>query len=396
MTKQRPRFLGRRRGPGPGVRAVTAREREELFRGLSAACPVGIFRADLDGCVTYANLRVQQLWALPEEALLGLGWLERVHPDDRPALLRGWTAANQEGRDFETTYRVVVDGIVRWVHGRSAVLRDTAGQPLATVGTVDDISERVRAEEHRLAVEHARQLEVRMQERDEVDRLKDEFLAVVSHEMRTPLSNMRLALGLVDVTELPEKYRRHFEILKVECERQFTLINDLLDLQRAEAGKSPPVPERIPLAEWLAQQLQPFASCAEERGVHLEWQTSPDNFAAFADRRQLERIVSELFNNACKYTPDHGSIYVEADFFSPQKLLLSVINDCLDLSPEELTRLFEKFYRSRNCAASRQRGSGLGLALVQQLVRGMDSDIRVEQNQGQIMFSFELPALEDG
>ncbi len=123
------------------------RESEEIFRGISVSCPAGIFQADLNGHVSYANPRVQEIWAMKQEELRGLGWITRLHPEDANALLDTWLAANRAGREFEREYRLLMpDQSVRWVHGRATVIRDRTGAPIATVGTVDDITERKRLE----------------------------------------------------------------------------------------------------------------------------------------------------------------------------------------------------------------------------------------------------------
>ena len=121
------------------------RASEERFRGISAASPVGIFHATLEGHVEYANPRLAEIWGVPAEDLLGLRWLDAVHPDDIDALLGGWTIANQSGSEFALRFRLVrmePDGQpeTRWVHGRSAVIRDAAGVPVGSVGTVEDIT----------------------------------------------------------------------------------------------------------------------------------------------------------------------------------------------------------------------------------------------------------------
>ncbi|MDF1504045.1 PAS domain S-box protein [Roseisolibacter sp. H3M3-2] len=118
-------------------------EAEERFRSLSACSPVGIFHAGLDGAVTYANPRLAEIWGVPAEAIAGHGWTARVHPDDLPTLLGAWTEALRAEREFEQPYRLVLeDGRVRWVHGRSAPLRDAAGTYVGVVGTIEDVTAR--------------------------------------------------------------------------------------------------------------------------------------------------------------------------------------------------------------------------------------------------------------
>jgi PAS domain S-box-containing protein len=129
-----------------GLRGALATSEAE-FRALSTASPAGTFRADLVGNVTYVNPKLASIWARPPSVLLGRGWLAAVHPDDAPALVAGWAAANAEGREYAHEYRIVrPDGTERVISGRSAVILDRAGRPTATVGTVNDITEERRAQ----------------------------------------------------------------------------------------------------------------------------------------------------------------------------------------------------------------------------------------------------------
>ena len=119
------------------------RESEERFRSLSTSSPVGIFESDVDGRLTYVNPCLVELHGGSAAALLGRGWVELIHPEDRDALVAGWSAALAEGREYAHDYRVVrPDGGTRWVRGRAAPLHDAAGAVVGTVGTVEDVTAR--------------------------------------------------------------------------------------------------------------------------------------------------------------------------------------------------------------------------------------------------------------
>jgi PAS domain S-box-containing protein len=124
------------------------RASEELFRGLSTSNPAGIFRADLNGNISYVNAQVVQDWQLSAEECMGRGWTRRVHPDDLAPLLKGWVQAISEERDYDQVYRIVLDtGEIRWVHGRSSPIRDAKGRLTGSVGTVYDVTSERRAHE---------------------------------------------------------------------------------------------------------------------------------------------------------------------------------------------------------------------------------------------------------
>jgi PAS domain S-box-containing protein len=122
-------------------------EAEQRFRSLSASSPVGIFHADLAASVTYANPRLEEIWGATQAEIRGHGWKARVHPDDLDALVATWWAALAAGAEYERRFRLrFAGGRVRWVHGRSAPLRDASGAYVGAVGTIEDVTERQATE----------------------------------------------------------------------------------------------------------------------------------------------------------------------------------------------------------------------------------------------------------
>ncbi len=131
------------------MRATEAlRQSEETFRGLCASSPAGVYQARTDGYVLYVNPVLAQSWEMTAEEMQGYGWKRRVHPDDLDALLQGWLTANNVVSSYEHIFRILLpSGEIRWMHGRSTVVCDTNGKPVASVGTTDDITKQRRAED---------------------------------------------------------------------------------------------------------------------------------------------------------------------------------------------------------------------------------------------------------
>jgi two-component system, cell cycle sensor histidine kinase and response regulator CckA len=121
---------------------------EEMFRGLCASSPTGVYRARIDGYVLYVNPVLANTWQMTEEEMLGHGWQRRVHPDDMERLAANWLRTNTVGESYEHIFRIVLPtGEIRWIHGRSTAIRGVDGKPVASVGTTDDITDRRRAED---------------------------------------------------------------------------------------------------------------------------------------------------------------------------------------------------------------------------------------------------------
>jgi PAS domain S-box-containing protein len=266
----------------------------------------------------------------------------------------------------------------------------------AKVVLANDITERQRTESLRLAQERTQQLEIQMEELQRLSRLKDDFLSTVSHELRTPMSNMKLAIHMLrQSTGKPEQQHRYLNILQEECSRETDLINNLLDLQRLEAKATSAIVSTIDLRGWLPNQLLPFLERAEQRQQTLTWAIEETLSPMATDRRSLERIVAELVNNACKYTNPEGSIHVQAALTEDERLQLAFRNSGPQIPPEELPRIFEKFYRIPSADPWQQGGTGLGLALVQKLVEQLYGHIAVHSFPEYTEFIVTLPTLAE-
>ncbi|MGD1864483.1 MAG: ATP-binding protein [Phormidesmis sp.] len=245
-----------------------------------------------------------------------------------------------------------------------------------------------------------------VRELEHVNTLKDDFLSTVSHELRTPVTSMRVALQLLEVTlkkehgldeaELQkpqiEKSRlaRYFCILQEECEREISLINDLLDLQRLDVGNHPMMIQPIDLPNWLPNLVNGFRPSATSREQDLTLSISDDLPELLSDLASIDRILAELINNACKYTPPQHSINVFV-IGGPHSVKLRVVNTGVEIDEKERQRIFDKFYRVPSADPWKQGGTGLGLALAQKLVDHLEGDISVASEPGQTSFTVELP-----
>ncbi len=240
-----------------------------------------------------------------------------------------------------------------------------------------------------------RKLEQRLAELQERYHFKDAFFSTVSHELRAPVANMRLAIQLLRLSSQQQKRDHYLNILESECGRARTLIDDLLDLQQLEQSKPVVTRETIVLDEWLPPLVSPFQLRAESRRQSLSLEIAPGLPALVTDRRSLERILVELLNNACKYTPPAGNIAVHWRAVASDNqwpvVELSVRNSGSEIPLQELPHIFDRFYRIPGQDIWQQGGSGLGLALVKKLVEQIGGSIRVESHSGETAFLVSLP-----
>ncbi|MGP1382174.1 MAG: PAS domain S-box protein [Thainema sp.] len=234
---------------------------------------------------------------------------------------------------------------------------------------------------------------------EKLNQLKDDFLSTVSHELRTPMANIKMATHMLAImlhqlssitrTNRIEQYLR---ILKDECDRELSLINDLLDLSRLQSNQKQPNPTTFDLGIWLSYVVPPFVERAESQQQTFQLELPSQAIVLTTDAADLDRIVAELLNNACKYTPAQETITVHLALTTDSNQVeLTISNTGTEIAAAERERIFDKFYRVPNNDPWKHGGTGLGLALVKQLVEHLSGTIHVSSPPQQVIFTIRLP-----
>ncbi len=239
-----------------------------------------------------------------------------------------------------------------------------------------------------------------------LNQLKDDFLNTVSHEFRAPATNMKMVLqlllaateqGQTFLTQMAEngtednRIVQYFKILQAECDREITLIHNLLNLQYLEAETRPLDLITLDLNEWLLHILEPYKLRTQNQQQQLIVQLASNLPPLTTDAACLSRIIVELLENACKYTPPHETITVSTEAL-PAQVLIHIHNSGIEIPPAEQLRIFDKFYRIPNNDPWKHGSTGLGLALASQLANHLHGSIEV--NSGDDLwtcFTLKLP-----
>ncbi|MBW4655334.1 MAG: GAF domain-containing protein [Kaiparowitsia implicata GSE-PSE-MK54-09C] len=238
-----------------------------------------------------------------------------------------------------------------------------------------------------------RAAQVQVQELERLNQLKDQFLSTVSHELRTPISNVKMAVYMLKTTTSEAKRQQYLGILESELAREAELINDLLDLQRLEENAFPLNLEPIHLSQWILDVLNPFRTRTQESKQTVRVQCPARLRPIVSDGTLLKRVLAELLNNACKYTPKGATIEltVTQDQRATPAITRFTLRNQADIPHGELPHIFEKFYRVLQVDRYKHGGTGLGLALVKRLVEQLDGTIEAQSMDGWTTFTVTLP-----
>jgi signal transduction histidine kinase len=243
--------------------------------------------------------------------------------------------------------------------------------------------------------------QAQVRELEALNHLKDDFLSTVSHELRTPLSSIKMAIEMLELSlstanqeqansPYAAKLDRYLKILRDECDREISLINNVLTLQQLEAGTQALLPTAIRLQEWLPQVAEVFEEQTRSAQQILQIEVSAHCPTIVSDLFMLDHILAELLTNACKFTPAGETITVAAQPTS-NTMLISVRSSGVEIPVDEWQRIFDKFYRIPSADPWRRGGTGLGLALVKKLAERLGGNVWVESARGWTRFTVELP-----
>jgi len=314
-------------------------------------------------------------------------YMERIHPDDRAMLQHNIEQVFRTGNDYSLEHRIILpDGTVRHVTGRGQATLSARGAVERMHGTVQDITELRMAEDA---------LRAAKDEAEAANSAKSDFLATMSHEMRTPLNGVMGTLTMLRDTPLSPEQDAYVETAGRSAETLLTLINDILDLAKVEAGKLEVEPAPFDPRETLDQALTLLTPVVRERGLALDV-TIQDCVPKrlLSDEARIRQIILNLLSNAVKFT-EEGTVSVCLCWggTGPKGSLVFQVGDTgIGIPEDRLGSLFERFSQVDRSRARRFGGSGLGLAICRELTSLLGGTISVESKMGEgSLFTVELP-----
>jgi two-component system, chemotaxis family, CheB/CheR fusion protein len=339
------------------TRDVTEREKAEQVRALLAAIieasDDAIISKTLDGTITSWNASAERMYGYTAAEVVG-GPIDVIIPPDRREEEREILqrlGAGERIHHFETVRRAK-DGRLVDISLSISPLKDESGRIVGASKIARDITERKRAEA----------------ERAESDRRKDEFIAILAHELRNPLAPVRNAARYLKLRGPADaEFRRPVDMIERQVAQMARLIDDLLDVSRISRGTLELRRERVTSAEVLDAALDACRDDVEAKAQVLRVHLPAEPIELEADRERLVQIVGNLVSNATKYTPAGGHIDVTVAAVGTRTFEIRVSDDGIGIPPGKLTEIFDLFARVDQ-SLERQGGLGIGLTLVRQLV----------------------------
>ncbi|ELS04582.1 signal transduction histidine kinase [Xenococcus sp. PCC 7305] len=236
-----------------------------------------------------------------------------------------------------------------------------------------------------------------VEELAKLNQLKDDFLKTVSHELKAPMSSIQLATEtmktLLATKQNPQKsatFQRVLQIFHESCDRQKQLVDDLLTLCYIDAKAKTIQPELIDLHLWIQELIQLYLQRTRNHQQQLVLDLAAEPLNIAADPMILERIVRELLQNACKYTPASQTITIQTQAHESE-IALCIINTGVEISAEEQKLIFDQFYRIPNNDPWEHGGTGLGLTLVKKLATMLEAFVDVRSENDQVVFCVRFP-----
>jgi PAS domain S-box-containing protein len=340
------------------------RDSEERFHALADNMYQLAWIADRHGSIMWYNRRWLEYTGTTPGETCDLGWKKLTHADHIRRVLDGVHHSFETGQPWEDTFPMRGnDGSYRWFLARAVPIEDDSGQIARWFGTASDIHEHKLAEEA-LRNEHRR---------------KDEFLAVLGHELRNPLTPIRNAAYLLHRAGAGDPLvGRSYEILDRQVTQLSRLVDDLMDVTRISRGKVQLKRDLVDLTTVLREFVQDYQAAVEDAGLRFELCFPEDPLWVSGDAARIQQIIGNLLHNALKFTDSGGKISLSLGTERGENALIIVEDTGIGINPEMLSQIFEPFTQVPGSVNRSRGGLGLGLALVKGLTELHGGSVNAE------------------
>lgn len=356
-------------------------EGEARFRTIANLLPQMIWSTLPDGHHDYYNQRWYDFTGVPEGSTDGDGWNGMFHPDDQERAWARWRHSLATGEPYEIEYRLRDrQGDYQWVLGRALPVRDDAGAVVRWMGTCTPIGELKRVQEALEASEAALRL---------ADRQKDQFLAMLAHELRNPLTPIATAAYLLKTSDAAPDVREFADIIDRQARHMRNLVEDLIDVSRVTRGLATLQPRKASLDAVVAAAVEQVAPLVAERGHRLAVHDRAPGLSLVLDPTRITQVLANLLHNAAKYTPDGGDIDIRVEQDGDQAVV-RVRDSGQGMDAAMLASVFDLFSQGQSNTARREGGLGVGLSLARSLAQQHGGRLLAHSDGPGLGATFEL------
>lgn len=343
---------------------ATVSANENKFRFMLNAIPQQVWTADINGALNYVNDVVCDDFGYTTDEIVGHGWQEFIHPEDISSCLEQWSASLISGEEYMVEFRLrFADGIYHWHLARALPLIEE-GKVKLWLGTNTNID---------------------VQKQNEA--MKDEFLSIASHELKTPLTSIKAFNQMMVRAEKSERFEMYVKKSSEQIFRLEKLIMDLLDVTKINAGKMNYNMETFNFQEMMASCVESMQHTSLNHDLIF---AEHCDVAYFGDRIRLEQVVHNFLSNAVKYSPKGEKIIIECKI-QQENIIVSIQDFGIGIAKENLSKLFDRYYRVDN-TAMRFDGLGLGLFISSEILKRHQGSFWIESTEGKgSTFYFGLP-----
>jgi len=379
------------------------RDAETRYKLLVEQLPIVVYVNPIDKITStiYVSPQIQNIlgytaaeWIKDPEF-----WQTRLHPEDREAVMKNLEQSSLPDNPLDLEYRVKArDGHTVWFQDQMILVRNEKGQPLYWQGLAIDITKRKQAEDEirKLNAELEQRVRERTTELERALRAKDEFLANMSHELRTPLNAiLGLSESLAEHTagSLNEKQQKYISTISESGQHLLSLINDILDLAKIESGQIVLNVDEVDIQKLCQASLRMINELAHKKNQQVTLEIEEQIGSLWADERRLKQILVNLLSNAVKFTPEGGKLGLEVHADQAERrIFFTVWDNGIGIRQSDLPHLFKPFVQLDSGLGREVAGTGLGLALVAQMVQLHGGNVSVDSqfNEGS-RFTVSLP-----
>ncbi|MES2627144.1 MAG: ATP-binding protein [Pseudomonadota bacterium] len=360
---------------------IALQESEAKFRTIADAIPQMVWSTLPDGSHDYYNRQWYEYTGVPKGSIEKHGWKKLLHQEDQARTHQTWKHSLATGTTFEIQYRLRHhSGDYRWILGRALPIQDQSGRIIRWMGTSTDIHDQ------KLAEVALRESSLR----------KDEFLAMLAHELRNPLAPISTAAYLLEIAKNDEKQiSRASDIISRQVSHLTTLVDDLLDVSRVSRGLVELENEHVDIKQVVNHAIEQARPLIEARKHILNLRTECDHAFVMGDKTRLVQVVANLLNNAAKYTPQGGEIDLLVAV-QDANVKITIADNGSGIAPSLLPHIFDLFTQGERTPDRTQGGLGLGLALVKSLTAMHGGNVNASSlgNGAGSTFTVTLPLLE--